>query len=46
MSDAPTFFIRPSEKNPTHRPSGEKNGLDARSVPGSGRIVELFRDRK
>jgi hypothetical protein len=31
-----TFFSFPGTPNPTHRPSGEKNGLNAPSVPGIG----------
>src|SRR5262245_19534484 len=30
------FFSLPGVKNPTHSPSGEKNGLKAPSVPGKG----------
>ena len=33
------FFSFPSAKNPTHFPSGEKNGRRAPSVPGSARGV-------
>ena len=33
------FFNLPSAKNPTHSPSGEKNGLTAPKVPGIGRAV-------
>jgi len=29
-----TFFSFPPAQNPTHWPSGEKNGLMAPSVPG------------
>src|SRR5262249_49468040 len=34
--DTETFLSRPSAKNAIHCPSGEKNGLIAPSVPGSG----------
>ena len=30
------FFSLPSAANPTHRPSGEKNGFRPPSVPASG----------
>src|SRR5262245_6322599 len=33
-----TFFRRPLEKNPSHCPSGEKNGIVAPSVPATGAV--------
>ena len=35
------FLSFPPAKNPTHRPSGEKNGRRAPSVPGSARGVRI-----
>jgi hypothetical protein len=39
------FFSFPSEKNPIQRPSGEKNGLDAPSVPESASALSSFSRR-
>src|SRR5262249_27541716 len=41
-----TFFSLPSAKNPTHCPSGEKNGVSAPSVPWIGVASKRSRERK